>query len=67
MAISRRTDLQSFNARLANCLSSVPSFQTMISSHLSVDDYLMEIDSEFPQFDRFMSGMLKEFPGNLFK
>ena len=44
---------------------SVPSFQTMISGHFSVDDYLMEIDSEFPYCDRPMCGMLKEFPGNL--
>ena len=35
----------------------------MISGHLSVDDYLMEIDSEFPQFDRLLSGMLKEIHG----
>jgi hypothetical protein len=42
---------------------SVPDFQTMLNDHLSVDEYLLQIDSEFPQFDRLMCGLLKEFHG----
>jgi hypothetical protein len=41
----------------------VPSFQTMLRGHLSVDDHLLEVDSEFPQFDRLMCAMLKELHG----
>jgi len=41
----------------------VPGFQTMLRGHLSVDDYLLEVDSEFPQFDRLMCAILKEFHG----
>jgi hypothetical protein len=35
----------------------------MLNSHLSLDDYLLEIDSEFPRFDRLMCGLLREFHG----
>jgi hypothetical protein len=41
----------------------VADFQTMLNGHLAVDEYLLEIDSEFPQFDRLMCGLLKEFHG----
>ena len=39
---------------------SVPTFHEMLGNHLSVDDYLMGVDSEFPKFDRLVCGMLKE-------
>jgi hypothetical protein len=42
---------------------SAPSFPGMLNGHLSVDDYLLEIDSEFPRFDRLMCGLLMEFHG----
>ncbi len=40
-----------------------PSFPSMLNGHLSLDDYLLEIDSEFPRFDRLMCGLLREFHG----
>ncbi len=42
---------------------SVPSLHAMFCGHLHVDDCLMEMDSEFPQFVRLMCCMLKEFHG----
>jgi hypothetical protein len=40
-----------------------PSFSGMLDGHLSLDDYLLEIDSEFPRFDRLMCGLLRELHG----
>ena len=40
-----------------------PGFPGMLNGRLSVDDYLLEIDSEFPRFDRLMCGLLMEFHG----
>ncbi|MGD9107034.1 MAG: hypothetical protein PVJ87_09385, partial [Desulfobacterales bacterium] len=31
-----------------------PNFADMLNDNLSIDDYLMEIDIEFPEFDRLM-------------
>ena len=42
---------------------SAPGFPGMLNGRLSVDDYLLEIDSEFPRFDRLMCGLLMEFHG----
>ena len=39
---------------------SAPSFPGMLDGHLSVDDYLLEICSEFPRFGRLMCGLLME-------
>jgi hypothetical protein len=41
----------------------VPGFQSMLSGHFPVDDYLLELDSEFPRFDRLMCTMMREFHG----
>lgn len=40
-----------------------PGFSGMLSGALSVDEYLREIDSEFPRFDRLLCGMLREYHG----
>lgn len=37
------------------------NFSMMLNGSLSVEDYLMEIDSEFPEFDLKMCGLLREF------
>ena len=39
---------------------STPHFSAMLDGSLSVDDYLMEIDSGFPKFERLMCGLLRE-------
>jgi hypothetical protein len=37
------------------------NFSLMLDSRLSIDDYIMELDSQFPHFDRHMCELLREF------
>jgi hypothetical protein len=37
-----------------------PHFADMLRGRLSVDDYIMELDSAFPRFERLMCGVLRE-------
>lgn len=39
----------------------VAGFQSMLGGQLPIDDYLLEVDSEFPRFDRLMCAMMQEF------
>ena len=43
---------------------SPPHFPDMLEGRLSVDDYMMELDSGFPEFDRLMFTMLLELRGS---
>ena len=37
-----------------------PNFSDMLKGRLSVDNYIMELDSGFPEFERLMCAMLRE-------
>ena len=39
---------------------SSPHFSSMLNGSLPINDYLMEIDSGFPKFERLMCGVLRE-------
>ena len=41
-----------------------PSFSGMLEGRVSVDEYMMEIDSGFPRFERLMCAMLRELCDN---
>jgi hypothetical protein len=41
-----------------------PHFPDMLEGRLSVDDYMMELDSGFPKFERLMFTMLRELRGS---
>jgi len=38
-----------------------PNFSGMLQSTISIDDYMMELESGFPEFGRHMCGLLQEF------
>jgi hypothetical protein len=40
-----------------------PAFSLMLSGDLPPDEYLLEVDSEFPVFDRLLCGVLREVHG----
>ncbi len=40
--------------------SPVPEFAVMLSGKISVDEYLMPLDSGSPEFERLMCGLLRE-------
>lgn len=41
-----------------------PGLQRMLQGRLSVDDYLLPIDTEYPEFSRSMGGLLRELYQN---
>jgi hypothetical protein len=38
----------------------VPEFAAMLDGRLSIDEYMMTLDSGFPEFERLMCGLLRE-------
>jgi hypothetical protein len=40
-----------------------PNFQAMLSGAISIGDYILELDSGFPEFDRQLCGLLQELYG----
>lgn len=38
----------------------VPEFAAMLDGRLSIDEYMMALDSGFPEFERLMCGLLRE-------